>query len=48
MPSLHPVLLKEPAMTPLRQRMIREMQLRQFSSRTIDSYVAAIVGLAGH
>jgi integrase/recombinase XerD len=35
-------------MTPLRQRMIREMQLRQFSNRTIDSYVDAICGLAGH
>lgn len=35
-------------MTPLRQRMIREMQLRQFSTRTITSYVDAVVGLAGH
>src|SRR5262245_11928671 len=35
-------------MTPLRQRMIREMQLRQFSKRTIDSYVDAVVGLANH
>lgn len=33
-------------MTPLRQRMIREMELRQFSPRTIQVYVAAIVGLA--
>ena len=33
-------------MTPLRQRMIREMELRQFTPRTIESYVAAIVGLA--
>jgi integrase/recombinase XerD len=41
-------LLKEFVMTPLRQRMIREMQLRQFSSRTIDSYVDAVVGLANH
>ena len=30
-------------MTPLRQRMIREMQLRQFSNRTIESYVGAVV-----
>ena len=35
-------------MTPLRQRMIREMQLRQFAGRTIESYVAAVVGLANH
>jgi integrase/recombinase XerD len=35
-------------MTPLRQRMIREMQLCQFSPRTIDCYVAAVVGLAQH
>jgi site-specific recombinase XerD len=28
--------------------MIREMQLRQFSPRTIESYVDAVVGLAGH
>jgi len=33
-------------MTPLRQRMIREMELRQFTPRTIESYLAAIVGLA--
>lgn len=33
-------------MTPLRQRMIREMELRQFTPRTIESYVAAVVGLA--
>ena len=35
-------------MTPLRQRMIREMQLRQFSPRPIDSYVDAVFGLATH
>lgn len=33
-------------MTPLRQRLIREMQLRAFSPRTIDSYVDAVAGLA--
>lgn len=33
-------------MTPLRQRMIREMELRQFTPRTIESYVHAVVGLA--
>ena len=35
-------------MTPLRQRMIREMQVRQFSKRTIESYVDAVRGLANH
>jgi integrase/recombinase XerD len=35
-------------MTPLRERMIREMQLRQFSKRTIESYVAAVIGMANH
>ena len=35
-------------MTPLRQRMIREMQLQQFSKSTIQSYVDAVAGLAGH
>jgi integrase/recombinase XerD len=33
-------------MTPLRQRMIREMELQQFSPRTIESYVEGVVGLA--
>jgi site-specific recombinase XerD len=28
--------------------MIRELQLRQFSKRTIDSYVSAVAGLANH
>lgn len=35
-------------MTPLRQRMIREMQLQRFSNNTIESYVAAVAGLANH
>jgi site-specific recombinase XerD len=35
-------------MTPLRQRMIREMQLQQFAPRTIECYVDAVVGLASH
>jgi len=33
-------------MTPLRERFIREMQLRQFTPRTIESYVASVLGLA--
>jgi integrase/recombinase XerD len=39
---------QESTMTPLRQRMIREMQLQQFSPRTIECYVDAVAGLAGH
>lgn len=35
-------------MTPLRRRMIDAMLLRGLSSRTQDSYVAAIVGLSRH
>jgi integrase/recombinase XerD len=33
-------------MTPLRQRLIRELQLRQLAPSTIQSYVAAVAGLA--
>jgi integrase/recombinase XerD len=33
-------------MTPLRQRLIREMELRQLAPRTIESYVAALAQLA--
>jgi integrase/recombinase XerD len=32
--------------TPLRQRMIREMHLRSFSPRTIQCYLDAVIGLA--
>jgi len=32
--------------TPLRQRMIREMHLRSFSPRTIECYLDAMIGLA--
>ena len=32
-------------MTPLRQRMIREMELRQFSPCTVESYLTAVIGL---
>jgi integrase/recombinase XerD len=35
-------------MTPLRQRMIEDMQLRGFSSRTQEAYVYAVRKLAGH
>jgi Phage integrase, N-terminal SAM-like domain len=33
-------------MTPLRQRMIREMELRRFAQRTVESYLAAVIALA--
>lgn len=35
-------------MSPLRQQMIKEMQLREFSPRTQESYLAAVVGLSRH
>jgi len=35
-------------MTPLRQRMIEDMQLRGFSARTQECYVAAVRHLAAH
>jgi site-specific recombinase XerD len=35
-------------MSPLRQRFIDEMKLRNFSSRTISAYTGALVALAGH
>lgn len=35
-------------MTPLRQRMIRELQLQRKAPKTTDAYVAAVVGLANH
>ena len=33
-------------MTPLRQRMIQDLQLRGYADRTVESYVAAVVQLA--
>ena len=35
-------------MTPLRQRMLEDMQLRGFSARTQECYVAAVRQLAAH
>ncbi len=35
-------------MSPLRQKMIREAQLRQFSPRTTEAYVSAVKGLAAY
>ena len=35
-------------MSPLRQKMLREAQLRQFSPRTIDAYVSAVKHLAAY
>ena len=33
-------------MTPLRQRLIREMQMRQFAPGSVEAYVDAVAGLA--
>ena len=46
MPKLHSSSPKEPAVTPLRQRMLREMRLRSFSPRTIECYLDSMIGLA--
>jgi integrase/recombinase XerD len=35
-------------MTPLRKKMIEEMQLRRFSENTQESYLRSVTGLAGH
>ena len=34
--------------TPLRRKMIEDMQLRDFAERTRESYLGAVKGLAGH
>ena len=34
-------------MTELREKMTREMELRDFSPNTIDAYLSAVKGLAG-
>src|SRR5437867_5641145 len=39
---------KGDAMTPLRQRMLEDMQLRGFSARTQEAYVHAVRQLAAH
>src|SRR5262249_31151804 len=40
--------LQEPAMTPLRRRMIEDMELRNFAPRTIQVYVERVATFAKH
>ena len=35
-------------MSPLRQKFIDEMKLRNFSIRTVSSYTGAVAALSGH
>jgi site-specific recombinase XerD len=35
-------------MSPLRQRLIRELELRQYSPRTVECYVGVVAGLSRH
>jgi integrase/recombinase XerD len=39
---------QEPAMTPLRQRMMEDMRLRNLSRHTVDAYVLAVKQFASH
>jgi len=38
----------EAPITVLRQRLIKDMQVRNYSPRTVDAYVAAVAKLAKH
>src|SRR3989304_5974372 len=44
MVTLHP--FREDTMTPLRHRMIQDLQLRGYADRTIEAYVHAVAQLA--
>jgi hypothetical protein len=37
---------REDTMTPLRQRMIHDLQLRGYADRTVEAYVRAVAQLA--
>src|SRR5438128_9427694 len=49
--SLHPARIsfaRRTLMTALRQRLIEDMQVRNYSPRTVEAYVAAVAKLAKH
>lgn len=45
---LHHPFWKEPTVTPLRQRMLEDMKLRNYSPGTQERYLRAVAGLAKH
>jgi integrase len=47
-PSVSRIGAEDPAMTPLRRRMIEDMKLRNDAPRTIEIYVARVITFAKH